>query len=96
MILVGKRKVKMQDWLIDFCNRLQGRILNFNASTAHIWGQHMVIWQRKGINPALLDSFIAAVALRHQLTIVTRNTDDFTKLGIRVLNPFNFHSGNGI
>jgi predicted nucleic acid-binding protein len=35
-----------------------------------------------------LDSQIAATAHRHQLTVVTRNTADFARTGVKVENPF--------
>jgi predicted nucleic acid-binding protein len=31
---------------------------------------------------------IAAIALLHDLTVVTRHTDDFASTGARLLNPF--------
>ena len=34
------------------------------------------------------DSLIAATAIVHDLTVVTRNVDDFKKSGVRVLNVF--------
>lgn len=34
------------------------------------------------------DSLIAATALVHDLTIVTRNTRDFARTGARILNPW--------
>jgi toxin FitB len=34
------------------------------------------------------DSFIAATALVHGLTVVTRNTKDFTSTGVKLLNPW--------
>jgi toxin FitB len=36
----------------------------------------------------LLDSMIAATALQHDLTVATRNTRDFDKTDVQVLNPF--------
>jgi predicted nucleic acid-binding protein len=35
-----------------------------------------------------IDKQIAAIALLHDLTVVTRNTDDFAGCGVRLLNPF--------
>ncbi|MEQ1749285.1 MAG: hypothetical protein ABL974_07670 [Prosthecobacter sp.] len=34
------------------------------------------------------DSMIAATAKHHQLTVATRNVDDFTRCGVPVVNPF--------
>ena len=33
------------------------------------------------------DSFIAATARRHNLTIATRNTADYRRPGLKVFNP---------
>ena len=35
-----------------------------------------------------VDLLIAATALHHNLTVVTRNVSDFTPTGVRVFNPF--------
>lgn len=37
----------------------------------------------------VVDSLIAATAIRHNLTLVTRNVRDFERFPIRVLNPWN-------
>jgi toxin FitB len=34
------------------------------------------------------DGFIAATALVHQMTVVTRNTTDFAASGVKLLNPW--------
>jgi hypothetical protein len=44
--------------------------------------------QRKGQSLPLLDSMIAASALHHGLTVVTRNTRDFRRAGVKVVDPF--------
>jgi len=36
----------------------------------------------------VVDGFIAATALEHDLTIVTRNVKDFAGLGVTVFNPW--------
>lgn len=84
----GKRKAQLQQWLQSLCDCMQGRILGFNTSTAHVWGQLKAKWERAGVNVPSLDSQIAATASRHSLTLVTRNTADFEKTGVRTLNPF--------
>ena len=44
---------------------------------------------RKGRTPAAADAQIAAVAIHHDLTLVTRNTKDFQRLGARLFSPWN-------
>jgi hypothetical protein len=34
------------------------------------------------------DSLIAATALTHDLSVVTRNRQDFARAGVRIVNPF--------
>ena len=34
------------------------------------------------------DAMIAATAITHQLTVVTRNIDDFKHIGVKLLNPW--------
>ncbi len=84
----GKRKLQLQKWLQSLCDCMQGRILGFNTSTAHVWGQLKAKWEKVGVNVPSLDSQIAATATRHSLVLVTRNTSDFEKTGIKTLNPF--------
>lgn len=84
----GTRKTKLRAWLQSICDCMKGRVLSFNTSTAHVWGQLKAKWDREGISIPSLDSQIAATAQRHSLTVVTRNTSDFEKAGVKVLNPF--------
>lgn len=84
----GRRKAQLHSWLLDLCDCMKGRVLSFNTSTAHVWGQLKAKWDRAGIVVTSLDSQLAATAVRHQLTIATRNVADFAKTGVKVENPF--------
>jgi len=42
----------------------------------------------KGIGYNAPDGLIAATALEHELTLVTRNVRDFTAFGVAILNPW--------
>jgi predicted nucleic acid-binding protein len=84
----GKRKTELRAWLQSLCDCLKGRVLSFNISTAHIWGQMKAGWDKGGVVVPSLDSQLAATAQRHQLTLVTHNTAHFEKTGVAVLNPF--------
>ncbi len=84
----GKRKAQLSLWLQALCDCMQGRILSFNTTTAYAWGQLKAKWDKAGVSIPSLDSQIAATAHRYSLTVVTRNTADFSKSGVKVLNPF--------
>ena len=84
----GKRKTQLRAWLQSICDCMKGRILSFNISTAHVWGQLKAQWDKAGVSAPSLDSQIAATAHRHGLIVVTRNTSDFDKTGVKTLNPF--------
>jgi len=74
---------KLEAWLNTIVEEYSDRILDFDLDCAQIWGKLM------SPNPQhAVDKQIAAIALIHDLTVVTRNVDDFTGLGARLLNPF--------
>lgn len=90
----GRRKTQLRAWLVELCDTMKGRILSFNTSTAHIWGQLKAKWDAGGVAVPSLDSQIAAIAQRYQLVLVTRNTADFARTGVKLLNPFLARSKN--
>ena len=74
---------RLEDWLDALVSSHARRILGFDLECAQLWGRLM------SPNPQHpIDKQIAAIALIHDLTIVTRNTTDFAATGARLLNPF--------
>jgi len=59
------------------------RILEFGADDARIWGRLSAEIGHTGA-----DLMIAATALHHGATVVTRNLDDFAPTGVALENPF--------
>jgi hypothetical protein len=67
---------------------MHGRIHGFNVSVAHVWADQERILELAGQRMPVEDSYIAATARRHNLTIVTGNDRDFRRPGLKVFNPF--------
>ena len=84
----GQQRVALQSWLTRLIEALQGRILGFNVSVAHVWADQQHELQSAGKPMPVEDSYIAAIARRHNLTIATGNIKDFTRPGIKTFNPF--------
>jgi predicted nucleic acid-binding protein len=70
-------------WLHGLAERYAERILPIDEPVAQLWGRLNV----PDPLPAV-DGLLAATALVHDLTLVTRNTRDVARTGVRVLNPF--------
>jgi predicted nucleic acid-binding protein len=65
-----------------------GRILPITEAIAERWGVLEGECQMRGIGFNAPDGLIAATALEHDLTVVTRNVRDFVSFGVAVLNPW--------
>jgi len=74
---------RLERWLDQITKAYAEVILPIDEEIAHVWGRLRV---PNPENP--LDKQIAATALIHDLTVVTRNTPHFAPTGVRLLNPF--------
>lgn len=81
----SKRKA-LQQWFEDGLQRL--RVLDLDSGTASAWAALLVRLKKRGRAMPVKDSLIAASALQHHLTIVTRNIADFRNTGVPLMNPF--------
>jgi toxin FitB len=85
----GKRRARLETWLeIDLQNRFSGRIVPIDSAIADRWGLLAAEAKRKGRAVAIIDGLLAATAIHHNLTIVSRNSSDFTGTQVQVLNPW--------
>jgi len=80
------RQQALLDWLeVELPNYFLGRLLNIDAHTADRWGRLMASAGRP--LPAI-DGLLAATALQHDLTLVTRNIKDFAGLQVKLISPW--------
>jgi predicted nucleic acid-binding protein len=85
----GKRRTELEAWIeTDLSILFSGRILSVTRSIAERWGVLEGQRQLAGRPLHAPDGMIAATALEHDLTVVTRNTKDFANLGVALLNPW--------
>ncbi|SPE28334.1 putative Toxin FitB [Candidatus Sulfopaludibacter sp. SbA6] len=84
----GQQRQALQAWLTRLVEALGGRIHGFNVSVAHVWAEQARLLDKAGQRMPVEDSYIAATARRHGLTIATGNDRDFRHPGLKVFNPF--------
>jgi toxin FitB len=84
----GKHWLALQAWLKDLIDAMHGRILGFNVTVAPVWAEQQHRLHASGQRMPVEDSYIAAIARRHSLTIATGNVKDFRRPGLKVFNPF--------
>jgi predicted nucleic acid-binding protein len=89
LLPAGRRRTELVRWFEnDVLPRFHGRILPVTHSIADRWGVLDGQCQLKGTPLNTADGMIAATALEHGLTLVTRNVKDFAGLGVVLLNPW--------
>jgi toxin FitB len=85
----SKKKEELRNWVNDeLKNRFQSRIIGIDMRISILWGKIQCIAEKKGKPMPVIDTLIAATALSHDLTVVTRNVSDMEQSGVRLLNPW--------
>ena len=78
-----RQATQLEKWLDQLLGDYEDRVLDITGDIAQLWGRLRVPHPENA-----LDKQIAATALIYDLTVVTRNHKDFSKTGVRLLNPF--------
>ena len=82
----GKRRRKLERWFESGIDRI--RCVALDAQTGLRWARLLADLRAAGRSMPVKDSLIAATALRHDLTVATRNTRDFEPSRVRTIDPF--------
>jgi predicted nucleic acid-binding protein len=85
----GKRRTQLEEWLDhDLPAWFGDRVLPIDRPIADRWGVLRAQRQTQGRPLSVVDGLLAATAVEHGLTIVSRNVGDFAAVGLVVVNPW--------
>ena len=85
----GKRRAQLDLWLeIDLRNRFARRILPVDDAVADRWGILTGTMKRQDKPMPAVDAMLAATAIHHKLTVVSRNVADFKNAEVSLFNPW--------
>jgi predicted nucleic acid-binding protein len=82
------RKARIESWFRALVDRFADRFLPIGADIAERWGRLAGDFRRRGISLPVIDGLLAATALQHDLTFVTRNIKDVRATGVESLDPW--------
>jgi predicted nucleic acid-binding protein len=74
---------RLRAWIDDIEITFADRVIPVDAATARRWGELSAAQSLP-----VIDTLIAATAIGHDLTLVTRNTRDVESTGVRFINPW--------
>ena len=86
LLPAGRRRRRLEQWFAQGIGRIH--CLSWDAATGLRWAELLASLRASAQAMPVKDSMIAATALMHGLTVATRNTSDFAKAGVRIVNPF--------
>lgn len=83
------RRAALEAWLdSDLALRFANRILPVDQNVADRWGRIAAQSAAQGSPLSVIDGLLAATALDHNLTLVTRNVKDVAVAGVPLFNPW--------
>jgi predicted nucleic acid-binding protein len=89
LLPASPKRTLLEGWLdVEVRAWFAGRILSVTEAIAERWGHLAAAAKKQGVTLAVVDGVIAATAMEHSLTLVTRNTKDYVGLGISLLSPW--------
>ena len=85
----ARRRTALEAWLqTDLRVRFEGRILPIEDDIADRWGLLTAYAQKNGVILPVIDALLAATAVHHNLTFVTRDTRSLASCGVAIFNPW--------
>lgn len=82
-----RKAALLAEWLDTLVHLYSARILAFDLPVARIAGRLSDKARGAGHNPGFADVAIGAIATHHELTVLTRNVDDYAALEVSAHDP---------
>ena len=83
------RRTALEAWLSkELPSRFSNRILSVDQEVADQWGHLSGLTSARGVHVGVIDGLLAATAIEHNLTLVTRDTRDVAATGVTLFNPW--------
>ena len=83
------RRTALEAWLSkELLLRFSNRILSVDQEVADQWGHLSSLTSARGVHVGVIDGLLAATAIQHNLTLVTRDTRDVGTTGVMLFNPW--------
>lgn len=87
-LAAGRRRALLGAAADDVFGTFADRVLPFDAAAAHAYADIVVERERIGEPIAGFDAQIAAICRIHRAALATRNTSDFARLGLDLIDPW--------
>lgn len=85
----GKRRTDLEQWLDQGLPEwFEDHLLPVTKAIVDRWGRLTIQVKRGGVTITTADGLIAATAMEHDLTLVTRNVKDFAGVRTTIFNPW--------
>lgn len=82
------RRIALETWLdSDLSLRFAGRVLPIDRGVADRWGR-LAAQAGSHLPLPVIDGLLAATALHHDLTLVTRNVKEVSRTSVSLFNPW--------
>lgn len=85
---VGRRRRDIEVAMHEIIGAFQPNVMPVTSEIARRWGVTIAVIRASGGELNVSDGLIAATALVHDMTLITRNVRDFERTGVQIFNPW--------
>ena len=87
-LATSKRRAALQRWFAELRDRFAARVIPVDEAVALEWGRISARGELAGRPLPSIDALIAATAIVHGLSVVTRNSSDIARTGAPIVDPW--------